>query len=112
MGASALAVFDPNLGAVVIDSHSPRYRAGDTITMQWSSGLTKPETIPSKRSPLVKVIQEAPDPPTGKASPRAFRARLRKIKGKYLYSNIKETQKVRKWMDKTGYFKIPDKEKE
>ena len=112
MGASAVAVFDPKLGAVIIDSHSPRYRAGDTITLEWP----RPDPEAKKPAPLeVDLAAKAAQAKKGAAAeelnPRTFRAKLRSIKGKFLYSNIKETNKVKTWMHKTGYYRIPKKKK-
>ena len=33
--AAAVAVFDPRLGAVVVQSHSPEYREGQVVDYQW-----------------------------------------------------------------------------
>ena len=111
-GASAIAVFDPKLGAVIIDSHSPRYRAGDTITLEWPAEPVKEEPGPLTIDLSAKKKKAARKKKTKEPTPRTFRTKLRSIKGKYLYSNIKETKKVKKWMDKTGYYRLPEEDEE
>ena len=39
--ATAIAVFDPRLGAVIVASHSPEYQEGEVLNVEWPFGEKK-----------------------------------------------------------------------